>query len=125
MTTTAASTEGVKTGSAGQEGGGGSMVRRDFTMLIALLAIGAFFAVRTPAFLSARNLSNLSVEVSITAVLALGMLLIIVPSHVDLSAGSGVGLFGGLAAVHRADLTDAWTLIGRGLRGAFAAPATT
>jgi O-antigen/teichoic acid export membrane protein len=32
---------------------------------------------------------------------------------------------GGLAAVHRADLADAWRLIGRGLRGAVATPATT
>lgn len=32
---------------------------------------------------------------------------------------------GGLAAIHRAALADAWTLIGRGLRGAVAAPAAT
>jgi hypothetical protein len=32
---------------------------------------------------------------------------------------------GGLAALHRADLTDAGTLIARGLRGAVASPATT
>jgi D-xylose transport system permease protein len=44
-------------------------------------------------------LSNLAVEVSITAVLSLGMLLIILPGHIDLSVGSGAGLFGGIAAV--------------------------
>ncbi|MEX0777291.1 MAG: hypothetical protein WD042_16425 [Phycisphaeraceae bacterium] len=73
---------------------------RDFTLLIAVVVIGLFFAWRSDFnFVSARNLSNLSVELSITAVLALGMLLIIVPGEIDLSVGSGVGLFGGVAAV--------------------------
>ena len=72
---------------------------RDFSMVFALIAIWGFFAVVSPNFVSARNLSNLSVELSITAVLALGMLLIILTSHIDLSVGSGVGLLGGIAAV--------------------------
>lgn len=59
----------------------------------------AFFAAAAPEFLSARNLSNLTVELSITATLAMGMLLIILPGHIDLSAGSGVGLLGGIASV--------------------------
>jgi len=61
--------------------------------------ICGFFAVKDPAFLGARNLSNLAVELSITAVLSLGMLLIILAGQIDLSIGSGVGLLGGLAAV--------------------------
>jgi D-xylose transport system permease protein len=72
---------------------------RDFSIPLALLAVMAFFAVAAPAFLSARNLSNLMVELSITATLAMGMLLIILPGHIDLSAGSGVGLLGGIASV--------------------------
>jgi D-xylose transport system permease protein len=72
---------------------------RDFSMAIALVAIFAFFAIASPTFVSARNLSNLAVELSITAVLALGILMIIVTSQMDLSVGSGVGLFGGLAAI--------------------------
>jgi D-xylose transport system permease protein len=72
---------------------------RDFSMLIALVAIFVFFGVASPTFVSARNLSNLAVELSITAVLALGILMIIVTSQMDLSIGSGVGLFGGIAAV--------------------------
>ena len=40
------------------------------------------------------------------------------------SSAVALGVFvGGLAAVHRADLDDAWTLIVRGLRGAVATPA--
>jgi D-xylose transport system permease protein len=72
---------------------------RDFSIPMALLAVMAFFAVAAPEFLSARNLSNLMVELSITATLAMGMLLIILPGHIDLSAGSGVGLLGGIASV--------------------------
>ena len=72
---------------------------REFSLLIALVIICAFFAVMSPQFLGARNLSLLMTELSITAVLALGMLLIIVPGHIDLSVGSGVGLLGGIASV--------------------------
>jgi len=72
---------------------------RDFSMLIALVLISVVFSVMDPAFLSTRNLSQLAIELSATAVLSLGMLLIIVPGHIDLSVGSGLGLVGGLAAV--------------------------
>src|SRR3954468_12322429 len=72
---------------------------RDFALVFALLAICAFFAVASPQFLSARNLSLLMTELAITATLAMGMLLVILPGHIDLSAGSGVGLIGGIAAV--------------------------
>jgi D-xylose transport system permease protein len=68
-------------------------------MLLALLGLSAFFAWQQPVFLSARNLSLLSVELAITATLALGMLLVLLPGQIDLSAGSGVGLMGAIAAV--------------------------
>src|SRR5450432_974020 len=72
---------------------------RDYSMLIALAAIWAFFGFELPVFLSSRNLSLLLIELSITASLALGMLLVLLPGQIDLSAGSGVGLSGALAAV--------------------------
>jgi D-xylose transport system permease protein len=72
---------------------------RDFPMLIALVMISFVFWWLDPTFLSARNLSQLAIELSATAVLSLGMLLIILPGHIDLSVGSGLGLIGGLAAV--------------------------
>ena len=72
---------------------------RDYSMLIALAAIWAFFGIEHPVFLSSRNLSLLLIELSITASLALGMLLVLLPAQIDLSAGSGVGLAGALAAV--------------------------
>lgn len=66
------------------------------------LVMGALilcFAILSPEFLTPRNLSMLLIELSITAVLAVGMLVVILPGHIDLSAGSGVGLIGGVAAV--------------------------
>jgi len=72
---------------------------RDFSLLLSLLAIWTFFALAAPQYLSARNISMLSVELAITATLALGMLLVILPGHIDLSVGSGVGLVGGIASV--------------------------
>ena len=80
---------------------------RDFSMLIALLLIWAYFVFApmvvsqdyAMTFVGSRNLSVLAVDLSITAILALGMLLVILPGHIDLAAGSGVGLFGAIAAV--------------------------
>lgn len=74
---------------------------RFLSMGIALVAIAAFFTLhpRGRLFLSPQNLSNLSIELAITAVLALGMLLVLLPGMIDLSVGSGVGMLGGLAAV--------------------------
>ena len=81
----------------------GTVEWRDVSMSAALLAVlmcmGALFALAAPQFLTARNISMLIIEFSITSVLALGMLLVLLPGHVDLSAGSGVGLIGGIAAV--------------------------
>jgi D-xylose transport system permease protein len=76
-----------------------STYKREWFMLGALVAIWAFFAWQEPVFLSARNLSLLSIELAITATLALGMLLVLLPGQIDLSAGSGVGLAGAVAAV--------------------------
>jgi D-xylose transport system permease protein len=75
------------------------MMARNGSMLLALVAIWAWFAWQEPVFLSQRNLSLLSVELAVTAILALGMLLVLLPGQIDLSAGSGVGLTGAIAAV--------------------------
>ncbi|MBT6767665.1 MAG: ATPase, partial [Opitutales bacterium] len=48
---------------------------RDFSLFIAIVAIWAFFAIISPSYLGARNLSMLSIEMSTTAVAALGVLL--------------------------------------------------
>ncbi len=72
---------------------------RSLAMPIALVAIATFFAVKEPAFLGPRNLTQLIVEFSITGTLALGMFIILLTGQIDLSVGSGAGLIGGIAAV--------------------------
>ena len=72
---------------------------RDFALGLGLIVIAAFFAVKDARFLRPDNLSNLLTDFSIMATLAVGMLLVILPGHIDLSAGSGLGLAGGIAAV--------------------------
>jgi D-xylose transport system permease protein len=72
---------------------------RDSSLALAVLGICGFFAVAEPKFLDARNLSLLMTELSITATLAMGMLLVILPGHIDLSVGSGLALVSGIATV--------------------------
>ena len=78
---------------------------RSLFMLSALFVVGLFFAGygrfgdHDLGFLTARNLTLLSTELASSGVLALGMLLVILPGHVDLAAGSAVGFTGGIAAM--------------------------
>ncbi len=66
---------------------------------IALIAICTFFTIQEPVFLGARNLTQLFIEFSMIATLALGVFMVILTGNIDLSVGSGVGLIGGIAAV--------------------------
>lgn len=50
-------------------------------------------------FLTARNLFNLSLQVSVVAIMASGMILVIVTRHIDLSVGSQVGFLGVLGGL--------------------------
>ncbi len=69
-------------------------------MFVALILIAIIFSIYTDgAFLSSRNLSNLFRQMSVTSILAIGMTLVIVAGHIDLSVGSIVGLTGGIAAI--------------------------
>lgn len=49
-------------------------------------------------FLTSRNLSNLMTQMSVTGILAVGMLMVIVSANIDLSVGSVLGFAGGLVA---------------------------
>lgn len=68
---------------------------RMLTMVFALIAIWAIFQYVTDgAFLQPRNLSNLFRQMTVTGTLAIGMVLIIVSGHIDLSIGSVVCFLG-------------------------------
>jgi putative multiple sugar transport system permease protein len=98
---------------------------RDYALLLSLLAIMAFFQVATSAVLQGTsfldalwliasdfvnvvkngvlfkpvNMTNLILQNSYIVIMALGMLLIIVAGHIDLSVGSVSGFVGAVAAV--------------------------
>jgi putative multiple sugar transport system permease protein len=73
---------------------------RDYAMLLALVVIMLFFQVMTSGvLLQPLNLTNLVLQNSYIIIMALGMLLVIVAGHIDLSVGSVVGFVGALAAV--------------------------
>ena len=73
---------------------------RDYGMFIALFVIWGVFAVTTDGiFLSSRNLSNLLNQFGYIAVLGIGVTLVIVIRHIDLSIGFLAGFLGALAAI--------------------------
>jgi len=73
---------------------------RDYGLLISLIVIMVFFQFMTNGTLfKPLNLTNLVLQNSYIVIMALGMLLIIVAGHIDLSVGSVVGFVGALAAV--------------------------
>src|SRR3954471_19448828 len=73
---------------------------REYGLLLSLVAIMAFFQVMTDGTLmQPLNLTNLVLQNSYIVIMALGMLLVIVAGHIDLSVGSVSGFIGALAAV--------------------------
>src|SRR5210317_503837 len=73
---------------------------RDYGMYIALLAIVLFFTAATDGlFISPRNIVNLVNQTGYIAVLAIGMTLVIVIRHIDLSVGFLAGFLGAVAAI--------------------------
>jgi putative multiple sugar transport system permease protein len=73
---------------------------REYGLLMSLVAIMVFFQVMTDGTLfQPLNLTNLILQNSYIIVMALGMLLVIVAGHIDLSVGSVSGFVGAVAAV--------------------------
>lgn len=102
---------------------------REYGMLMALIAIVAFFTlvVRVTIdvdFLSAQNITNIFLQNSYVIIMALGMLLVIVAGHIDLSVGSVAAFTGAISASLTVNLgwpvaaVIATTLLAGGLIGA-------
>ena len=72
----------------------------DYFMFFALVIIMIFFTITTDGvFISSRNISNLINQMGYIAVLAVGMTLIIVIRHIELSVGYLAGFLGAFAAI--------------------------
>ncbi len=73
---------------------------REYGMYIALLVIMGIFTITTGGvFISSRNIANLLNQTGYIAVLAIGMTLVIVIRHIDLSVGFLSGFLGAIAAI--------------------------
>ncbi|MGX1544444.1 multiple monosaccharide ABC transporter permease [Streptomyces adustus] len=84
---------------------------RQYGMLIALGLIVALFAVWTDGdLLLPRNVSNLVLQNSYILILAIGMMLVIIAGHIDLSVGSLTAFVGSFAAVLMVEHRMAWPL---------------
>lgn len=82
---------------------------RQYGMLIALGLIVALFAVWTNGdLLLPRNVSNLVLQNSYILILAIGMMLVIIAGHIDLSVGSLTAFIGAFAAVLTVQHGVAW-----------------
>jgi putative multiple sugar transport system permease protein len=83
--------------------GAGGANLREYGMLIAFAAIVVFFTVILRVrddvdFLSAQNITNVFLQNAHIIIMALGMLLVIVAGHIDLSVGSIAAFVGAVSA---------------------------
>ncbi|MEV0132401.1 multiple monosaccharide ABC transporter permease [Dactylosporangium sp. NPDC050688] len=99
---------------------------RQSGIYIAFAAIVVLFEILTSgSLLEPQNISNIVVQNSYILILAIGMILIIIAGHIDLSAGSVVAVTGAISAVLMVDLDIAWpvavlvTLLAGALIGAW------
>ncbi len=73
---------------------------REYGMYIALVVIMGIFTIATQGiFISSRNIANLLNQTGYIAILAIGITLVIVIRHIDLSIGFLSGFLGAVAAI--------------------------
>ncbi len=88
-----------------------SLNPRQSGIYVAFALIVALFAVLTDgALLQPQNISNIIVQNSYILILAIGMILIIIAGHIDLSAGSVVAATGAVSAVLMVNMDLPWPL---------------
>ncbi|SKA77776.1 ribose transport system permease protein [Caloramator quimbayensis] len=69
-----------------------------FKSLIGLLALCVIISIITPRFLNVNNLLNVLTQVSVNAVIAIGMSYVILTGGIDLSVGSILAITGAISA---------------------------
>ncbi|SDR32544.1 multiple monosaccharide ABC transporter permease [Thermostaphylospora chromogena] len=106
--------------------GGLSVNVRQSGIYIAFALIVLLFSVLTDgALLHPQNISNIIVQNSYILILAIGMILVIISGHIDLSVGSVVAVTGAISAVLMVNYGMPWpaalliTLVAGGLIGAW------
>ncbi|MGB4154441.1 sugar ABC transporter permease [Candidatus Darwinibacter acetoxidans] len=85
---------------------------RDYAMYVALAVIFVVFTIATDRlFISPRNLVNLVNQTGYVAVLAIGMTLILIIRHIDLSVGFVAGFLGAVAAILLMKGWNVWLVV--------------
>lgn len=86
----------------------------------ALIVVFVFLSIASPVFLSADNLYNIGVQTSYTAVIAIGVTLVIITAGIDLSVGSVAALSGvvGVVLMAKAGVPVVLAILGGILVGA-------
>lgn len=72
---------------------------RQSGIAVAFVAILVLFSVLSDNFLTPGNITNIVLQYSYILILAIGMMIVIIGGHIDLSVGSLVALTGAVAAV--------------------------
>src|SRR5512132_253896 len=88
----------------------GDVFGRDAGGLIVLLVLFGALTLASDEFLTGDNLANLSRQVAVFGIIAVGQLLVILTAGIDLSVGSVLGLTGCISAallVHGAGVVPA------------------
>jgi len=65
---------------------------RELNVFLALIAVGALISLATPYFLTTNNLMGVFRSFSLTAIMSIGMVMVIITGGIDLSVGSVMGL---------------------------------
>lgn len=65
---------------------------REINVLLALLVVGALISLASPYFLTTNNLMGVFRAFSLTAIMSIGMVMVIITGGIDLSVGSAMGL---------------------------------
>jgi ribose transport system permease protein len=61
---------------------------RNIAPFITLIVLVAFFSIASPSFATLGNLENILQQVSITAIMAVGLTFVILTAEIDLSVGA-------------------------------------
>jgi D-xylose transport system permease protein len=68
-------------------------------VIVGLAAVWIFFQTQNSNFLTSRNLSNLTLQMAVTAILAMAVVLVMVSGEIDLSLGSVTGVTSALLGI--------------------------
>ena len=71
---------------------------RDYAVLLVLLVICAYLGLATDTFATVRNLANVSEQISVVGIVAMGMTMLLISANLDLSVGGQVALIGVIIA---------------------------